>query len=602
MTDGRQNDVDLFDSTVGTDAERYCPTCDSSYPMAMLRCPNDGTSLIALADDDSALIGLEIDGRFTIESKLGSGGMGGVYVAVQHSIGRQVAIKVIHGHLSRDRNSAKRFLRETKLASRLSHPNTVTVLDFGQTPDHRLYMVMEMVDGVTLSTIIRQGALPSPRAIEIAIQICGALEAAAKLQIVHRDLKPANIMIKSGGGGRDFVKVLDFGLAKSLASEDSTVTESHMIVGTPHYLPPELALGDPVDTRSDLYSLGVVLYAMVAGKLPFRGETVQAVLFSQVNDPPPPLPTSVPRGLANVILRLLAKRPDLRFQSAAETRDALTTVRDRPEPAVQLPNDASIGTDATLRPPPATSPAKPSSVIAESAVDSSLFPDFASVDATAPKSARVGPGALSAAKNFSAEAQGVAVVGTVTPKRRRWIIPVVLLALIAAGLGGFLATQRGKQPRTLESAEIAGQTGESEAQPLASSVDKPLLVADAGAIASDAATEPATVTFKLESRPKGAQATVAGVGQCVTPCSIDVALSAELSTIEFTKSGFQRAKRRVSAQESQTVIGEMSRRQSGRSPGSSSNSSSPKKNDSDETKKDTAPKKPKDDFIPSYDN
>jgi serine/threonine-protein kinase len=319
-----------LDATLTATVERYCPTCDSSFTLEAELCPADGTKLVRLAGQRD-LTGTVIDGRFTVRRQLGSGGMGTVYAALQHSVGREVAIKMIHSRLGADPLAVKRFLRESKLASRLSHPATVTVLDFGQTDDAALYMVMELLEGVTLSSAIaRDAPMSVERAVGIAEQLCDALEAAHGLGIVHRDLKPSNIFLLDNLANRDLIKVLDFGLAKSLTGDDTTVTRSDMLLGTPRYLPPEVALGVGADARADLYSLGVILYEMLSATSPFVAESVNALIYMHAHDEPAPLPETLPEPVASVVMRLLEKKPEDRLQSAAEVRRCLARGLARP--------------------------------------------------------------------------------------------------------------------------------------------------------------------------------------------------------------------------------------------------------------------------------
>ena len=279
------------------------------------------------------LIGAEIDNRFTITHRLGVGGMGAVYAAVQHSIGRRVAIKVVHPELTCKRSIARRFLRECFLASRLHSPYIAAVHDSGQTDSGLLYMVMELIDGHTLGDELRHsGALSPGRAVQIAVGICRALETAHAAGVVHRDLKPANIML-GGRGDEDSVVVLDFGLARSFLSSADKVTEAGTLIGTSRYIAPELIRGEPPAPTSDLYSLGAVLYTMLAGRAPFVGDEV-AVLRCQVLTPAPRLEAPVPAALADVVARLLDKRPEHRFATAGEVREALVLALSTPEPAL----------------------------------------------------------------------------------------------------------------------------------------------------------------------------------------------------------------------------------------------------------------------------
>jgi hypothetical protein len=269
------------------------------------------------------LIGRDLNGRYTIIDQVGRGNMGAVYRATQHGLGREVAIKVVTPRLGVDSLVVKRFLREAKLASKLSHPNAVAVLDFGQTNDGLIYLVMELVKGHTLDDVIRaEGRLSAARVVRIGSQICDALEGAHALQIIHRDLKPANIMVMTAG--RDIVKVLDFGLAKSLQPDQASLnmTSAGALLGTPAFMPPESVTGGVVDARADLYSLGCTLYFAAMGKLPFDSPAIAEMIAMHAMEPPPPL-VGCQVGLARVIEKLMAKSPAERYPDVAATRDAL---------------------------------------------------------------------------------------------------------------------------------------------------------------------------------------------------------------------------------------------------------------------------------------
>ena len=321
------------------ETERYCPACDQSFSIDAQHCPNDGTRLVRLSDVRDPLIGRNLEGRFLIKERLGTGGMGAVYRAWQGSVGREVAVKVIESRLKGGKLAAKRFLREAKLASRLQHANTVSVIDFGQTEDGLLYLVMELVKGRTMGDVLLEdGPFPVDRMIRIGLQLCDALVAAHKLSIIHRDLKPSNVIVLDEPPGRDLVKVLDFGLAKSLIDEGlTTVTQSDAIMGTPSYIPPEAVTKMQFDARSDLYSLGVILYEVLVGRLPFDATTVQAMLRQHAYDMPKPLPETVPPPVVELLFRLLEKEPDRRPQSATEVHDALVALTGMQERGTPLP-------------------------------------------------------------------------------------------------------------------------------------------------------------------------------------------------------------------------------------------------------------------------
>ncbi len=268
-----------------------------------------------------------IAGRFRIECEIGTGGMGTVYRATHLGLERPVAVKIIKPEFAADQDVADRFMREARTMAKLRHPHAAMIFDAGNLPDGRHFIIMEFVEGRTLSEIqAREGRFTPERAVRIAADICDVLSEAHQLGIIHRDLKPSNIMLNERG-----VCVLDFGVAKVLAtSADATATHattgSGMIVGTPRYMSPEQCLGQRVGARSDLYSLGVLLYEMLTGRPPFVDALQSAVLVKQATAAPPPLPQlrpDVPRALAVAIHTLLAKRPEQRPQTAAAARKLL---------------------------------------------------------------------------------------------------------------------------------------------------------------------------------------------------------------------------------------------------------------------------------------
>ena len=276
-----------------------------------------------------------IAGRFRIERQIGTGGMGAVYLATHLDLERPVAVKIIRPEFASDADVSDRFLREARTMAKLRHPNAAMIFDAGNLPDGRHYIVMEFVEGETLSqALARQGRFSFTDAIDIATQICDVLEEAHRLGIIHRDLKPSNILL-----GKRGVCVLDFGVAKVLASSaESTATHastgSGQLIGTPRYMSPEQCLGQRVGARSDLYSLGVLLYEMIAGRPPFIDPLQSALLVKQATAPAPPLPRlrqDIPRSLALAVHSLLAKRPEDRPRTAAMAKMLLERSLLRPE-------------------------------------------------------------------------------------------------------------------------------------------------------------------------------------------------------------------------------------------------------------------------------
>ncbi len=274
-------------------------------------------------------MGILVADRYRLEERIGEGGMGTVYKAVHVLLDRPVALKILRDDVPAFANPAKRFQREARAASGIDHENVIRILDFGRADQGFLYLVMEFVEGDALSGVLaKEGAIHPARAVDVAVQIAGALEAAAELGIVHRDLKPENILLTKRGDRGDFVKVLDFGLAKLLTVADTgPLTITGNVFGTPAYMSPEQCKGAPVDGRSDIYALGILLYEMVAGTPPWTGS--YASLFrAQLTRPPPPIretfrEVQCPPALEVAIFRCLEKDPDRRFQTPAELRIAL---------------------------------------------------------------------------------------------------------------------------------------------------------------------------------------------------------------------------------------------------------------------------------------
>jgi serine/threonine protein kinase len=279
-------------------------------------------------------IGREIlNGQFKILKKIGTGGMGAVYKAMQPDMNRMVAVKILHAKLKNRKDLVSRFRREARAMSHLTHPNTVKVMMYGELEDGELYIVMEFLEGKNLNQVVRrEGPLELERAVSVLMQVCGALEEAHQLGIVHRDLKPENIFLTNSGGLTDFAKVLDFGLAKVTERElrpgSIMLTQEGMVFGTPEFMSPEQAQGLTLDRRSDIYSLAVILYEALTGKLPFDARSSMEYIQLHVARPPIPLDKRLPdktfpAGLSDVLARALAKEPDDRHPTAAAFAEAL---------------------------------------------------------------------------------------------------------------------------------------------------------------------------------------------------------------------------------------------------------------------------------------
>jgi len=304
------------------DAPKACPSCGSRYSVDALFCSLDGSPLtasrgvIAAAAATDPYLTREILGHIEIRQLVGIGAMGRVYRAFQKGIDRDVAVKVLHHELSSNQTLVARFHREAKVASRLAHPNVVHVLLAGQLPDGAMYIVMEYLDGMSLQSALGAagGALPLPRALHIALQLCDAAGEGHQQGVVHRDLKPENVMLVLRADDPDFVKVLDFGIARLNWGEQSMATAAGLIFGTARYISPEGARGDQVGPEGDVYSIATMLYQMLAGRAPFNAEQAVALLVQQIHDPPQdlrgmPRASYVPEPIASVVMRNLSKKP-----------------------------------------------------------------------------------------------------------------------------------------------------------------------------------------------------------------------------------------------------------------------------------------------------
>jgi len=316
---------------------KLCAVCSTEYPDDVKFCPNDGQTLRSAAPA-SDLVGQVVADRYHVVKKLGEGGMGQVYLAEHVKMGRRSAIKVMNPAMVHDPDAVARFNREASNASRITHPNVCAIYDFGETPDGLIYLAMEFIEGEPLTDLLeREGALAVPRATAIFLQTADALQAAHDLGIVHRDLKPDNIMLSRKKGGGDTVKVVDFGIAKAVGGDQAgqKVTKTGLVVGTPEFMSPEQLSGDTLDGRSDLYSLALVFYRMLIGKLPFEATSVQETMIKRLTDEPITLAEarpdlSFPPGLQPVLDTALARTPMERYQSVAKFAADVAAVTGRP--------------------------------------------------------------------------------------------------------------------------------------------------------------------------------------------------------------------------------------------------------------------------------
>jgi len=317
----------------GNDA-RFCNHCGST-----LTGPQDGAQSQSAAIDETLryqsrppdpMLGRSIDGRYRIDSLIGAGGMGTVYRATRLLIGDEVAIKILHQDHA-DANSSERFRREAQAAARLKHPNAVSIYDFGVSTDGLQYLVMEFVEGQSLRERLNHGPLDFATAAEVTSQVCAALDEAHRRHIIHRDIKPDNILLYSSVDGLR-VKVLDFGIAKLRDDTAGHLTQTGSVMGTPHYMSPEQCLGEELDPRADIYSVGIVLYEMLCGRVPFNSPVSTAVVVQHVSQAPPSLRSinpAVPEPAEKVVLHAIQKEPSARPATAGALAQELNVALGR---------------------------------------------------------------------------------------------------------------------------------------------------------------------------------------------------------------------------------------------------------------------------------
>ncbi|MCB9556569.1 MAG: protein kinase [Deltaproteobacteria bacterium] len=331
-----------------------CPTCNGRFVEGTF-CPKDGTALIADGQLPTSLVGQVIGRKYRLTRLLGQGGMGEVYAAQHVHITKRVAVKILHPEISNNPEALARFRQEAQSASSIGHDNIVAIDDFDQLDDGRYYLCMEFLDGESLAAaMVIPGGMAIARVINIALQVCDGLDAAHQKGIVHRDMKPENVFLTRRSDGSELVKILDFGIAKvSGTDENNNLTKTGTVFGTPHYMSPEQALGQKVDRRADIYSVGVMLFEVFTGQVPFKAESFMGILSQHITKDPP-LPSTVTPGRAiplpveQLILKAMAKEPSKRFSSAAELKQALLAAGQQLGPHVITPTQ--MGNAQTLAP------------------------------------------------------------------------------------------------------------------------------------------------------------------------------------------------------------------------------------------------------------
>jgi serine/threonine-protein kinase len=313
---------------------RICPACSREYGDDLDVCKDDGVALVHLdtsaAQDAQDLIGQVVDGRYRVERIVGRGGMGTVYACRHVVVGKAFAMKVLRTGIERNEEILQRFIREAQAANAVKSRHICEMSDFGQLQNGAFYVVMELLEGMSLTRALREQRLTRRDVKHVFIQIAETLQRAHDQQIIHRDLKPDNVVLVTDDGDPFFVKLVDFGIAKVMQSKASNLTETGVILGTPYYMSPEQARGDPIDHRSDIYALGVMMYRAFTGKLPFVADTAMGVLTRHLTEKPqlPSLIADMDNATERLILRCLEKLPIDRFQSMTDVGEALRSIPD----------------------------------------------------------------------------------------------------------------------------------------------------------------------------------------------------------------------------------------------------------------------------------
>jgi len=473
---------------------KVCLRCGSKFLSEAGYCPHDGSPLVTDHEIPDPLLGTVLLEQFRIDAQIGTGGMGTVYRAHQTTVGRNVAIKVLRQELARDGQAVLRFEREARLAIALDHPNLVRVFLSGRLADGRLYIVMELLEGRSLAEELEKLGPPAlDRAVILLMKLCAGLGAVHAAGVVHRDIKPENVYLVRRGRDDDFVKLVDFGIARVLQAEgDATTTQSGRVFGTATYISPEAATGEGTDHRSDIYSLGVLAYQLLTGELPFEGTTAGAILMQHVHREPPPLRSKgrgaqVPDELAMVVMRALRKDPDMRQQTLAEFLDSLAEAAGR----AGLLNDARTLLLGTVW---GDELAAPGSYLGDLLASSSLPGEpaaFADTRLAAfPRDPEEEAFLSSAPKPFGTTAHDLTAVSSPKRKKRSWFwVSLAMVALASIGVAAGSWWRAGALEPTPEPEPIQSPTLREEIEATDVAIDAPVadVVPDASSVEPDAA-------------------------------------------------------------------------------------------------------------------
>ncbi len=510
---------------------RTCPDCHNTYDDEVLHCPEDGRGLsdVPAVDD---LIGRSI-GSYRVERLLGKGGMGSVYMGVHPGIGSRVAIKFLHPQFSHDDKIVERFFNEARAVNVIGHDNILKILDLNVTDDHRHYFVMEFLAGRPLQALLRHNVpVPLEVAGPIVVQVCDALEAAHKRGIVHRDLKPENVYLITMKGKKNFVKVVDFGIARVTDDSGASTgkTQTGMVMGTPAYMSPEQGSGESskIDGRSDVYSLGVMMFQLATGRLPFPGANFGEVLIGHLQlQPPQPrsLNPQIPEAYETIILRCLQKKQEDRFQSMKELKEAIESCMDSLGVSRELPHadDTDIDMHAIdLRPPSypgARTPGRPTGPISRNRASGAAARGQVSRPPARPASL--------------ARSQPPTQLTPPPQKSRAGLyVAIAALLVVGGGAGAFLALRDSSKPVAAAPARPQPQAQVETPRP----DDTPVFLS----VVSEPLDADVTATWK-DGEKHGA-----------APLSLEVPRNARVH-FEFRKPGFVQYAMDVIADQPQTV-------------------------------------------------
>ncbi len=447
------------------------------------------------------LIGTVLDGRYNIEKVLGEGGMGLVYKATHTTLGKTLAVKVLRPEVSKNEEIVARFRQEAQSASAIGNQHIIDISDFGSLPDGSTYFVMEFLTGKSLTDALKE-KFDTKRTINVAKQLCNALGSAHEIGVVHRDMKPDNVQLIERGGSRDFVKVLDFGIAK-VGGAGSKLTQAGQVFGTPHYMSPEQCAGTNVDHRTDIYALGVILYEMACGFVPFDADNLMGILTKHLYEEPirpsdlPP-PTNVPPALEAVIMKCLAKKVDQRYQSMADVAADLDAI--------------SFG----LTP----------MAVAEQVSRNTATANFGANDGTTGMTVSIGQ----------------PVVPTTKP-----IIPIMIGIVALALVGGGAAMMMGGEEKPPEDVNVVAP---AVAAPAPTPAPEPVVTPEpTPAVAAE--EKPAKVT--VSSEPAGAEVYLNGALLGNTPFTLDKPKGSQTIEIELREPGYTEHTVQIAALTAETV-------------------------------------------------